>query len=93
VAAKVKVVHEGETVEADQLDFKAESATSGVYAIEDGSRIAIQHEVKAVYRLEKKKADGTPIYLITGGAAVQVTQPKDSPGKPPVVQPEQQIKA
>ncbi|HEY4361908.1 MAG TPA: hypothetical protein VGN17_13105 [Bryobacteraceae bacterium] len=93
MANKVKVLYEGDTVEADELQFSPVVVTRGEYMIEGGGVIEIRHEVKSIYRLcEKAKADGSPIYLITGGAAVQVRLPEMPPANP-VLQAEQQIKS
>ena len=72
--SRVKVVHEGETVDADELEFVVVGEPPMEYKLSDGTRIEIRHEVKKVYRLcDKKKEDGSPIYLITGGAKVLTT--------------------
>jgi len=69
---RVKVVYESETVDADEIAFKEASQVVGSYELEDGTVIEIRHEVKTIYRLcDKKKADGSPIYLLAGGAAVR----------------------
>jgi hypothetical protein len=69
---RVKVVYESETVDADELAFKEVAQVLGAYEIEDGTIIEIRQEVKSIYRLcDKRKADGSPIYLLAGGAAVR----------------------
>ncbi|MEQ1949171.1 MAG: hypothetical protein ABL995_18405 [Bryobacteraceae bacterium] len=73
---KVKVVHEGETVDAEEMPFRVPVESAMVCEIEDGTRVEIKHWIKHVYRLcDKKKDDGTPIYLMTGGADVKQIQP------------------
>jgi hypothetical protein len=67
VAERVKVIYEGETVDAEDLGFTVESETT---------RVTIAHRVKNIYRLcDKKKPDGSPLYLLTGETVVK-TDPK-----------------
>ena len=74
---RVKVVYEGETVDADEMEFKAIAEPPISYGLNDGTIIEIKHEVKKVFRLcEKRKADGSPIYLLSGTAQVQIESPK-----------------
>ena len=76
VTQRVKVVHEGETVDADEVDFRVITEEPQVYDAGDGTKIEIKHQVKKVYRLcDKKKANGEPIYLITGTAEVKSILP------------------
>ena len=75
----VKVVFEGQTVEADQMDFKIESQVTGRFQIEDGATVELTHAVKNVYRLrDKKKPDGTPVYVLMGEASTATTFPSVS---------------
>jgi hypothetical protein len=76
VAERVKVIYEGETVDAEDLGFTVESETTGSYLVSDGARVTIAHRVKNIYRLcDKKKPDGSPLYLLTGETVVK-TDPK-----------------
>lgn len=64
---RVKIVYEGETVDAEEMQMTPTSESVGVYLLGDGAVIELKHEVKTVYRLcDKKKEDGTPIYVVTG---------------------------
>lgn len=77
--SRVKVIYEGETVDADEMEFKAVAEPPISYQLNDGTIIEIKHEVKKVYRLcDKRKADGSPIYLLNGAAHVRTETPKDS---------------
>ena len=73
-SSKVKVPFEGETVDAEELAVLVKSPSRGVfYEASDGTIIRITHDVKVVYRLcDKKKPDGSPIYLITGTLDVRL---------------------
>jgi len=74
--SRVKVVYEGETVDADDMGFKAITEAPLSYQVEDGTVIEIKHEVKKVFRLcDKKKEDGSPIYLVNGIAQVRTEAP------------------
>jgi hypothetical protein len=76
-ASKVKVLFEGQTVEADELTFSLVQEGKVICKASDGAVIEIIHDVKSLYRLEKKKQDGSPIYLITGNATIkQVVSPQ-----------------
>lgn len=73
MSARVKVVYESETVDADELVFRAGPVPFGTYELEDGARIEFRHNVRKIYRLcDKKKPDGSPIYLVTGDAVLNV---------------------
>ena len=73
---KVKVIHEGETVDADEMDFRVVAEAPQVYDAGDGTKIEIKHQVKKIYRLcDKKKPNGEAIYLITGTADVRSSFP------------------
>jgi hypothetical protein len=72
--SRVKVVYENETVDAEQIDFRLEAETVGTYALADGARVEIRHDIKNVYRLcDKKRDDGSPIYLMTGNVLLTTT--------------------
>jgi hypothetical protein len=68
---RVKVIHEGETVDAEEMDFDALIEDSQTYSVKDGTHIEIRHQVKKVYRLcDQKKPNGDPIYILTGTAEI-----------------------
>jgi hypothetical protein len=78
--SRVKVVYEGETVDADEMEFAVVAEPPISYRLSDGTVVEIKHEVKKVFRLcDKKKDDGTPIYLLNGAAHVQTTSPAKTP--------------
>ena len=73
--SRVKVVYEGETVDADEMDFEVLQEAVGLYKTGDGAKIDFKHDVKSIYRLcDQKKEDGSPIYLITGTAVLKTTR-------------------
>ena len=75
--ARVKVVYEGETVDAEEISFQVLEQSRAAYKMADGVTITLDHEAKTIYRLcDKKRSDGSPIYLITGGVTVKVEKPK-----------------
>ena len=70
--SRVKVVYEGETVDADEMRFEVVAEPPISYRLSDGTVVEIKHEVKKVFRLcDKRKADGSPIYLLNGAAHVR----------------------
>jgi hypothetical protein len=72
VADRVKVIYEGETVDAEDVEFSIESETVGAYLVAGDARVTIAHHVKNIYRLcDKKKPDGSPLYLLTGETVVK----------------------
>jgi hypothetical protein len=76
VISGVKIVFEGQTVDADQMDFKVESQVNGRFQIEDGATVELAHAVKNVYKLkDKKKPDGTPVYVLMGEASTKTSLP------------------
>ena len=68
--SEVKIVFEGQTVEADQMDFKVESQVAGRFHLEDGATVELAHIVKNIYRLrDRRKPDGSPVYVLVGEAS------------------------
>lgn len=77
----VKIVFEGQTVEADQMDFQAESQVTGRFRIEDGAIVELTHAIKNVYKLrDRKKPDGTPVYVLMGEASTVTRLPHGQEG-------------
>jgi hypothetical protein len=77
----VKTFFEGQTVDADQMDFKVEAQLTGRFHIEDGATVELRHAVKNVYRLrDKKKPDGSPVYVLIGEASTNTTFPDGQQG-------------
>ena len=77
VAEKVKVVFEGETVDAEEVPFSVGSPAEAVFDLADGARITFQHHVRSIYRLcDKKREDGSPIYMLAGEARIHVQHAK-----------------
>ena len=74
MADRVKVIYEGETVDAEDVEFSTESESIGSYSVTDGTTVTLTHHVKKIYRLcDKKKPDGSPMYLLTGETVVTAT--------------------
>lgn len=70
----VKVLYEGKTVEADELDFNVEVPSLGKYKTEDGAFIQVDHCILSIYKVTgQTKPDGKPIYIITGSAKIETT--------------------
>jgi hypothetical protein len=68
----VKVPFEGDTVDAEEMSFEILSGGPVMLKLDDGTLVEVDHHVGKVYRLlEKKKDDGSPIYLLSG--AVKIT--------------------
>jgi hypothetical protein len=73
IGQRVKVVYEGETADAEELKFKLQNDPVSLCELSDGASIDIRLGLKSVYRLcDKKKADGSPIYLLTGNFEAKV---------------------
>lgn len=73
--SRVKIPYEGAMADADEVGFKVESEVVGLYKLDDGAKIELRHRVKNIYLLaDKKRADGSPIYLVTGEASLQTTR-------------------
>jgi hypothetical protein len=68
----VKLPYQGENVDAQEVEFTTHSEAVGVFTLPgDGIQIEFHHQVKTIYRLvDKKKDDGTPIYIVTGAASL-----------------------
>lgn len=66
--------------DADEVGFKVESEVVGLYKLDDGAKIELRHSVKNIYLLaDKKRADGSPIYLVTGEASLRTTRANEVP--------------
>ena len=73
VDQRVKVVYEGETADAEELKFKMQNDPVLSCELSDGASVDIRLGLKSVYRLcDKKKADGSSIYLLTGNFEAKV---------------------
>ena len=74
--ARVKIPYEGTTEDADELEFRVVSEALGSYELGDGGKVELRHEVHRVYKLcDKKKEDGSPIYVLTGAALLTSIPP------------------
>jgi len=75
VTETIKILHDGEAVDAEEMGFKILKDGAVLCEVSDGSRIEIKHEIRHIYRLAKKKEDGSPIYLLVGGADIKAKEP------------------
>lgn len=72
MSVDVRIVHEGEAVDAEQMDFKTTAHCVEMLDVEDGTKIEVDHRIKSVFRLRDKKAeDGTPIYVCAGQVIIK----------------------
>jgi hypothetical protein len=78
----VKVPFEGNTVDAFELTFEIEDPRPFRIKVSDGSIIELEQQVTRLYRLiEKKKEDGSPIYMLTGGTKISIAASKPDQGE------------
>lgn len=72
---RVRVPYEGDTVDADEMDFTINSPVQTVVSVtDDGAMIEIEHRVSKVYKLcNRTKENGDPIYLVTGNFELRTT--------------------
>lgn len=62
----VKVLYEGEAVDAEQVQFTNVAPGVELLDIEDGTRITVTCITKTIFRLlHKRKENGDPIYVCT----------------------------
>ena len=78
--AGVRIPYNGQTVDADEMDFKADGPAVLVLRIEDGTVLEVKHDASAVYRLREKAPDGTPLPLDYGRRLISFK--KDSTANP-----------
>jgi hypothetical protein len=77
----VKIAFEGESVDAEEMTFEAVNQAPLAYKVGDGTVVELKHEVKNIYRLcDKKKPDGSPIYVLIGEATVRQVPKAEQPG-------------
>jgi len=70
----VKLPYENEVVDADQVGFTSSGGSAELLALDDGAKIEFLHKVSNVFRLrDKKKDDGSPIYICTGQVNINLT--------------------
>ena len=74
----VKLPYESEVVDADQVEFKSVGGSPEILELEDGTKIEFGHRVKNVFKLrDKKKDDGSPIYICSGQVSINTTLAPD----------------
>ncbi len=72
----VKVPFENEVVDADQVNFESSGGAPELLELEDGTKIEFGHQVKTIFKLrDKKKEDGSPVYICAGQVNIKVTRP------------------
>jgi hypothetical protein len=78
----VRILHEGELAEAQQLTFSTEgSVVSQVVLAEDGAKLEFQVGLVSLFKLlEKRQADGKPIYVFMTKLEAKITPPVVSEG-------------
>lgn len=68
---------EGQSVQADQLDFESEKEPFAVYKLEDGTSLRLKTVVVSVARLvDRYKPDGEPIYVLSVGGFPLIDAPQ-----------------
>jgi hypothetical protein len=77
VVTPVRLMYEGELVDADDVRFtSAGGGPPELLQLEDGTRIEFGHQVQTVFRLrDKKKEDGAPVFICAGQVKITVTPP------------------
>jgi hypothetical protein len=74
---RVKVPFEGDAVDAIEVTFRVDRDPAYSFVLDDGVVIHVRQNVKKIYRLcDRKKEDGSPIYLMFGSAETKLTIPK-----------------
>ncbi|HEY1218784.1 MAG: hypothetical protein ABSE42_06645 [Bryobacteraceae bacterium] len=74
----VKIPFEGETVDAEDVTFDASGPMQCSFRLADGTTINLEHAIKKIYRLcDKKKEDGSPIYMLMGQTAIAIVKTPD----------------
>jgi hypothetical protein len=75
-STRVKIPFEGETVDAEDIAFELLETALASLRTSDGATITMKHDIQKVYRLcDKKKDDGTPIYVMVGRTAITINHP------------------
>lgn len=85
LTARVKIAFQGESLDADDLSFERVKEEWSSYETEDGATVKLKHVVTKIYRLcDKKKDDGSPIYVLMGDIVLASDPPavgSDGEGK------------
>jgi hypothetical protein len=67
VKTGVRIPYNGQTVDADEMEFQTEASGPTVFKLEDGTRIEVNHATVSIYRLlHERDKDGSPIYVVVG---------------------------
>lgn len=75
----VRIMHEGDLADADEVSFTGEAVASCSVIIEDGAKLEFTNHLMKVFRLrDKKQADGSAIYAFMGKVETRVTPPEGS---------------
>jgi hypothetical protein len=79
----VKVIYEGATEDAEEMSFSLRpgSTVRASYELPDGTVLDLVHDVRAIYKLlNKKKPDGSPIFLLTGEVNIKAMTVQERDG-------------
>jgi hypothetical protein len=73
---RVKILYEGQAVDAEELAFTSQTSSTMTCEISDGAKIEIKQAIAGVYRLcDRKSPEGKPIYLLVGKLDVKEISP------------------
>lgn len=67
---RVVVEYEGERVEGEELDWKVVREDWNEYDCSDGTKVKLKTIVQKIIRLDKRNADGEPIYFVRSSNVV-----------------------
>ena len=80
--ARRKVNFQGQEVWGEEVEFETEREEFNAYILHDGTKLKMKTVVADVLRLELRKPDGEPIYLVNSQNMVSAIVP-DNLKKPP----------
>ncbi len=72
---RFQIDFQGEMVSAVEVDIKNSNESWSEYLLEDGTKIRMKNVVHQVARLDKRKPDGEPIYVIKSTNIVDARVP------------------
>ncbi len=70
-----KIQFQGEEVWGEEIEFELERENWNSYILEDGTKLKLKTVLARVFRLEKYKEDGEPVYVINSTNLVAADVP------------------
>lgn len=82
MSKKTSIVFKGKRVNGENLDFETVKESWNQYQAEDGTLIKFKSIISLIVRLDERKSDGEPIYVVKSTNIVESDVPEHLVHKP-----------